>query len=73
MSIVVNPCNIEFGTWQVQFNNLCLYSSGTKSSCHAVNFAKCKRKFSVTGEGSKGQAETSTNGMSLSVKHEPCV
>ena len=48
----------------MQFNNLCLYSSGIESSCHAV--VKRVRKFSVTGEGSKGQAETSTNGMSLS-------
>ena len=51
------------------FNNLCLHSSGTESSCHAV--AKHKRKLSVTGEGSKGQAETSTNGMSLSKLSPP--
>ena len=53
----------------MQFNNLFLYSLGTESSCHAV--AKRKRKFSVTGEGSKNQAEASITGMSLSELSPP--
>ena len=52
----------------MQLNNYVLYSSGTQS-CHAV--AKRKRKFSVTGEGSKNQAEASITGMSLSELSPP--
>ena len=37
----------------------CLFPSGQETSCHAV-----KRNFSVAGESSKDQAETSVTGMS---------
>ena len=44
---------LKFGYYQ------CLFPSGQETSCHAV-----KRNFSVTGESSKDQAETSVTGMS---------
>ena len=57
-------------TGQLQFvNDYPFLPSGERSSCHAVT--KCESKFSVTREGSKGQAETSITGMSLSELSPP--